>query len=845
MISISASNFPTDLSPSSIKYCCPKCRKRKAKARKRKIERAKEKESSKPKQSSKDEESAKSSVTIKTEKTTKPEKKKTSLKPKRYVPSKHLSKEEQKIEALAVALKEAQSRGLPEGWSCFYGVRYCYVLFQTLKIFSCSFAFLQQAANRKRWRSPAPVSRVFDSIPKALQYAEKVKNGLVENPKSVGKRIKKEVPTKCNFKFFQLHLDEEGDWRDRERGYDDNTSLMSDAEVILELLESKIGKQMALIFDRTGDLFKKSPHVQNLPQWILSRAGRFVRFVRRLRSRSNTKKSRQGAMSSTSAQTVVCKMASSFLYSVCIMFKVNIRTTIRSWQKMRSLLVTADEGSGTVDLSFHAMDRGNESESVQSINEASDINMLPGFEDFPPISTLVATTPINFQQPEMVYNPLVGKSQNDFNIADALMTLASPPRSKKVSLESPDKVGNQTLPLDSFRPMSKTLKVTHGFGAPMSIGSTSNSNALVQNMQFTKINVAESRSGRIFSPNEVPPGLNNHVEKGHANSLPQTNSEEKNCSTISAASSNQLPDEQRTCKSIQDSANKEAGSGLLDHHSSKVSRISGSSSLETFQIKNKYTANKTSIIKDQSVENKISGTDHPFLRPERRGLEQIDQANNDDTNDPSLEHPSSSPVKDYNINRSPNDKEIHPFTEDNAVSIKEELATKVKLQREGNVAEYQKSDVIFDQKIQSPAKAAAIPPEKVVSLPWHNHQFEKVKPMRGWNPACIESSPQIKWTDSRTCSLCHISGDDDAGLPESMSQDTEKYEKVNGSGRLLPLPSGGWMHSGCALWSSEVWENPIGGILSGATKAKSRSSKLRVSPLYLFLLSRSFRCLSY
>lgn len=41
---------------------------------------------------------------------------------KRYVPSKNLTVEEQKQEALQVALKDAQSRGLPEGWTCFYGV---------------------------------------------------------------------------------------------------------------------------------------------------------------------------------------------------------------------------------------------------------------------------------------------------------------------------------------------------------------------------------------------------------------------------------------------------------------------------------------------------------------------------------------------------------------------------------------------------------------------------------------------------------------------------------------------------------------------------------------------------
>ena len=107
---------------------------------------------------------------------------------------------------------------------------------------------------------------------------------------------------------------------------------------------------------------------------------------------------------------------------------------------------------------------------------------------------------------------------------------------------------------------------------------------------------------------------------------------------------------------------------------------------------------------------------------------------------------------------------------------------------------------------------AATPDLEYVDLPWHTHEFTKVEPIQGLDSAskaCNAKSDMV-WTDSRTCCLCHVSGDDDAGVyPTNCSE----YDQIKGSGRL-----GGWMHAGCAIWSSEVWENPIGGMLSGATK---------------------------
>jgi len=486
-------------------YSCPRCRKRAARALKRRLERAKAKELAK---------SAKAAAKLKLK--TKPKPK---PKPKRPAPPNSLTKEEQKEEALAIALKDAQSRGLPEGWTCFYG-----------------------AANRKRWRSPPPVSRVFDSIPKALQYAEKVKNGLVENVKK-GKRIKKEVPTEPDFEFFQLDLQREQDWLFREIGYDESTSLMSDAEGMLKLLDSKIGKDMCLLFDPQGKLFLASPHVQCLPEWLLSRAGRFVRFVKRLKTRSAKSKKRRSGMSNGSAQKVVCKMASAFLYSMCIMFKVDIKIYIKSWRMMQNLLIPVDEDTGTVDMTI---DTSNKNDIYAKTEVHGTI--LPGFEEKEPMSTHASNrrtnhllqptsapksalveqcsdvlqnqsthltlqhATLNNSRPQksgafeqQVVHPfgspvqsihstidyqrdqqyeysrtnysLEGKSENDLNIADALMTLASPPRAKP-----------SNLPMDYNSPKHTDHKaITHGFIAPNSTRMTEKMSKQVRNIDSDKI----------------------------------------------------------------------------------------------------------------------------------------------------------------------------------------------------------------------------------------------------------------------------------------------------------------------------------------------------------------------
>ena len=119
-------------------------------------------------------------------------------------------------------------------------------------------------------------------------------------------------------------------------------------------------------------------------------------------------------------------------------------------------------------------------------------------------------------------------------------------------------------------------------------------------------------------------------------------------------------------------------------------------------------------------------------------------------------------------------------------------------------------------------------------------------PLCGWGRHIDPSSLEHAWRDPRKCCLCHLCGDDDAGFPEPEDEDeptsaqsataksvmsTEALEtpasRFTRLGRLLPMWEGQWVHASCALWSSEVWESPRGGLINAMEKARSRGAKLK------------------
>lgn len=108
-------------------------------------------------------------------------------------------------------------------------------------------------------------------------------------------------------------------------------------------------------------------------------------------------------------------------------------------------------------------------------------------------------------------------------------------------------------------------------------------------------------------------------------------------------------------------------------------------------------------------------------------------------------------------------------------------------------------------------------------------QFRVAKALCGWNELVSKSDFENKWEDARECCLCHLCGDDDAGLSDDSPENSQDTHKPNIAhvGRLLPMGDGLWVHASCGLWSSETWEAESGGLVNALEKARSRGSQLR------------------
>ena len=103
--------------------------------------------------------------------------------------------------------------------------------------------------------------------------------------------------------------------------------------------------------------------------------------------------------------------------------------------------------------------------------------------------------------------------------------------------------------------------------------------------------------------------------------------------------------------------------------------------------------------------------------------------------------------------------------------------------------------------------------------------YKVASPLCGWGSEVRNPSGLTEWRDPRECCLCHICGDDDAGFPELMDDEPEReYPPL---GRLLPMSDGCWVHTSCALWSSEVWEASDDGLIHAVEKARGRGAQLK------------------
>ena len=101
------------------------------------------------------------------------------------------------------------------------------------------------------------------------------------------------------------------------------------------------------------------------------------------------------------------------------------------------------------------------------------------------------------------------------------------------------------------------------------------------------------------------------------------------------------------------------------------------------------------------------------------------------------------------------------------------------------------------------------------------------KALCGWGQTQAFPS-KTTWKDPRECCLCHLCGDDDAGFHNAHDTANESIEpRLARLGRLLPMPDGNWVHTLCALWSSEVWESADDGKIHAVDKARARGAQLK------------------
>jgi len=100
--------------------------------------------------------------------------------------------------------------------------------------------------------------------------------------------------------------------------------------------------------------------------------------------------------------------------------------------------------------------------------------------------------------------------------------------------------------------------------------------------------------------------------------------------------------------------------------------------------------------------------------------------------------------------------------------------------------------------------------------------------LAGWEDGVDIGQPG-EWKDPRECCLCHLCGDDDAGLSHRASsiKEQSKWGLPVRLGRMLPMSDGCWIHTSCALWTSEVYEEETDGMIHATDRARSRGAQLK------------------
>ena len=768
------------------------------------------------------------------------------------------TKEDVKEQALIGAMKEAQSRGLPDGWTCFYG-----------------------AANRKRWRAPPPHSRVFDSIPKALQYVERKKNGSSSPLKlATGQQMNKKP-----FVLFDLRLDEIQEWQERERGYDDNTALMSDAETLYRILNPKVGVNFCQLLDPSSATISPIKELQDEPRWVFQRAARFIRFVKRL-SKKNQKHHSRG-MIKRASQMVVCKMASSFIYVVCRIFNVDIIRTIKSSLTLESFLVPLDEHSGTVALNLpikkhrihrkggiyeykFALGKGKYDPNLKNNNPPPDVDKTQNMA----IGLMNGKSNIISERKQIM-------SEQDYDIANVLLGLTSTGRSsqKQEMSTSVAKTINQVEVMTAMRVESTQTDETGDMQThtvPVQPSTEAGAKLIydVEVKPSSEVEVKETKDVAVKPISQVEVVSSREVEVVQVNDVGVKASRAVDVIPTNTAAANPINQvEVMTAMRVESTQTDETGD--MQTHTVPVQpsteagakliydvEVKPSSEVEVKETKD-VAVKPTNDIQVNEVQAELPNevTVVPVNEVAATPSNEVGASSKDDvvmkqTNEVGAEPSSNVRVKEesevqaestnFVAAKPTNELEFKQSKEVKAKStcVIEGTSSKqvqlkttdvdVKVEDAGNDAVNARKVVIDDGVKEKIIETKVKMDKEIVRLPWLSSEHTKVHPMLGWK----ESREFGEWKDPRMCCLCLTCADDDAGLEpiddtvvdsSCLVDSNEKVdiEKARGAGRLLPIPNGGWIHANCAIWSSEVWETQNGSFLNDVQKARGRSTKLK------------------
>lgn len=592
------------------------------------------------------------------------------------------------------------------------------------------------------------------------------------------KEVRKEGGKICKFSYFKINLDLEPEWLGREIGYDENTSLMSDAEVLLKILEKKIDYDFAVIFDVETSLYKKTPHMHKLPKWLLARAGRFVRFVKRLRQRAARNSKQRGIMNNQCAQIVVCKMASAFLYSVCTMFEIDYKTHISSWKNVEDLLIPNDGVTGTLSL----WEEPSPAESNHYQNDGQ-------FEA------------MDYQEFEYKSNSMQDQEYPTFSYESKPSNEA-----QYSSPQTNDFYWNETMaqiPYHQFEPIDNDKGIDH---VPLYLpeAEVSPQASLEEEQHDVKVEMKprlEEESSHAFIEKS-------ESEFNIADALMTLASPTR--IRQSTSQPNPSKEMQREVNGVAIASEVQSGGGNIAYSVSSRPSIEGQqkgtapSGVDNTTPHVVENANSVSRVQINTTdeEKKQEFVELNKIKPKPELPESLENTKPVDTVDNGSMSTSQFPSSEV-ITKA--DSNSYPRFAENSISASSKEA----------IATDQSTNFIDIKRKTSKRK------EKVV-LPWFTSKFIKAEPLCGWDSHEESNSHEKAWFDSRTCCLCNIPGDDDAGCSGALMNNG----KFHGCGRLLPIPGGGWIHTGCALWSSETWET-AGGVLNGVSKARARGVKLR------------------